>query len=100
MTYTPDTALQVNQLPISQELPRDEERMRETLTLWMKLVATAVNTKEGGLYDLQELFSFKQFFTAGNPNVFRNNYRDTFDITGMNGGPIAGGATVSFAHHI
>lgn len=100
MTFSSDPALQVNQLPISIEFPKEQERFYEILTLWAKRVTNAVNSKEGGLYTLEELFDFKQFFTAGNPNVFRNNYRKTFDLTGLNGGNIPGGATVSFPHNI
>ena len=100
MSFSSDQALQVNQLPISIEFPKEQERFYEILTLWAKRVTNAVNSKEGGLYSLEELFDFKQYFTASNPNVFRNDYRKTFDLTGLNGGNIAGGATVSFPHNI
>jgi|ERR1700687_187745 len=100
MSFSNDPAIQVNQLPISIEFPREEERFYEILTLWAKRVTNSVNSKEGGLFTLEELFDFKQYFTAGNPNTFRNDYRKTFDVTGLNGGNIAGGATVSFPHNI
>ena len=100
MTFSSDPALQVNQLPISIEFPKEQERFYEILTLWAKRVTNSVNSKEGGLFSLEELFDFKQFFTPSNPNVFRNDYRKTFDVTGLNGGNIPGGATVSFPHNI
>lgn len=100
MTFSSDPALQVNQLPISIEFPRDEDRFYEYLTIWAKRIANTVNSKEGGLYSLEELFDSKQYFTVANPNTFRNDYRKTFDITGLNGGAIAGGAIVSFPHNI
>src|SRR5215467_13270766 len=100
MSISSDQPLLVNQLPISIEFPKEEERFYDVLTLWATRVANAVNSKEGSLYTLQELFDFKQYFTANNSTVFRNDYRKTFDITGLNGGPIAGGATVNFAHNI
>lgn len=100
MTFTSDPALQVNQLPISIEFPKEKERFYEILTLWAKRVTNSVNSKEGGLFTLQETFDFKQFFTAGDPNNFRNDYRTTFDITGLNGGPIPASAVVVFPHNI
>ena len=100
MSFSNDPSLLVNQLPTTFELPREPERLHETLDLWIKRISNSVNSKEGGLFSLQEFFDFKQFFTAGNPNVFRNDYRKTFDITGLNGGNIAGGATVNFPHGI
>lgn len=100
MSFSSDPSLQVNQLPISIEFPKEQERFYEILTLWAKRVTNSVNSKEGGLFSLEELFNFKQFFIPNNPNNFRNDYRKTFDITGLNGGPIAGGATVSFPHNI
>ena len=100
MTFSSDPALQVNQLPISIEFPKEEEKFYEVLTLWAKRVTNSVNSKEGGLFSLQELYDFKQFFTAGNPSNFRNDYRKTFDITGLNGGPIPASATVVFPHNI
>lgn len=100
MSFTNDPALQANQLPISLEFPRDPERFYEVLTLWQKRVTNSLNTKEGALYVLQELYSFKQYFTPNNPNVFRNVYRYTYDMVALNGGPIAAGATVAVPHNI
>jgi hypothetical protein len=100
MSSPTDFTLIANQLPISQEFPKDQDRFLETLTLWEKRVANAVNSKEGGLYSLQEIFSFKQYFTLNNPGVFRNVYRKCFDMVDLNAGPIAGGATVAFPHGI
>lgn len=100
MSFSSDGALLINQLPLSQEFPEDDARFLETLTLWAKQVASAVNSKEGGLFSLQELFNSHQYFTQGNPNVFRNVYRKTFDLVDLNGGNIGAGATVAFPHNI
>ena len=100
MTFSSDPAAQINQLPISVEFPRDPERFLESLTNWIKRCTNAMNTKEGALYTLQETFCFKQYFTPNNPNVFRNMYRSVFNLTQLNGGSIAGSATVAFAHNI
>lgn len=100
MSFTNDPAILVNQLPISIEFPKDTETFKEVLTLWERRVANIINTKEGGLYTLQEFFSFKQYFTPNTPGVFRNVYRFTYDMVALNGGPIAPGATVSTPHNI
>ena len=100
MSFTSDPGLQANQLPISVDVPKDWDKFQEFIELWIKRNTNAVNTKEGGLYSLSEIFSFKQYFTINNPNVFRNVYRKTFDMVSLNGGNIAIGATVSSAHNI
>ena len=100
MSFSTNPALQVNQLPISIDLPRDPERYDEYLTLLLKRISNAVNNKEGSLYTLQELYSFKQYFTEGNPNVFRNAYRYVYDLVALNGGLILAGASVSFPNNI
>ena len=100
MSSSSDPALEVNQLPISIEFPKEPEGFRETLSLWQKRVSNAVNTKEGGLYDIEERFSFKQYFTPAQPFTYRNVYRKCFDLVNLNGGPIAPAATVSFPHNI
>lgn len=100
MSFNNDPALLVNQLPIAIEFPQDDQKFLETITLIYKRIAQAVNTKEGGLFSLQELFSSQQYFTAGNPQQFRNVYRKVFDMVVLNGGAIAPGATASFAHNI
>ncbi|HEY5236097.1 MAG TPA: hypothetical protein VIJ14_07965 [Rhabdochlamydiaceae bacterium] len=100
MSSTSDPALQVNQLPISIEFPEDPERFREVLTTNLRNTASTVNTKEGGLYNLIEQFPSKQYYNINNVNTFRNVYRKVFDLTVLNGGPIGGGATVTFPHGI
>lgn len=92
--------LLVNQLPLSMDFPRDEDKFYQVLTDLYKRIANCVNTKEGGLFSLQELYSSQQYFIIGNPNNFRNVYRTTFDMVDLNGGPITAGSTVTFAHNI
>lgn len=82
------------------EFPRDPDKFFEILTEIYKRIANSVNTKEGGLFSLQELFDSQQYFTTGQPNRFRNVYRKVFDMVDLNGGPILAGATASFAHNI
>lgn len=100
MTSTSDNPIQSNQLPISIEFPKVNKQFDEVLSLIYKRIADSVNTKEGALYLLQELATFKQYFIQGNPQLTRNVYRTTFDLVNLNGGNIAGGATVAFPHGI
>jgi len=100
MTFINDAASFINQLPISIDLPDDFKQYREVTTLLFKRIIDALNKKTGSLYYLQELGNFQSFFTSGQPYVFRNDYRYVFDLISLNGGNIAGGASVTFAHGI
>jgi hypothetical protein len=99
MSYSSDRSSLINQLPLSVDFPREQEKFLQILTDLYKRIANTVNTKEGGLYTLQEFFNSQQFFGA-NAQTLRNAYRTTFDLVSLNSGNIAGGATVTFAHHI
>lgn len=100
MSFSSDPGLLANQLPISNDIPKEWEKFQEFIELWIKRNTSAVNSKEGGLYSLNEILSFKQYYTINNPNVFRNVYRKSFDFVALNGGNIAVGAALSFAHGI
>lgn len=101
MSFSSDNPLLSNQLEISIDFPPVEDKdFLNMLSLTYKRVADSMNTKEGALYLLQELATFKQYFTQGNPQINRNVYRKTFDLVNLNGGNIAGGATVNFPHGI
>lgn len=100
MSFTSDKPIQVNQLPISIDFPKDQDKFMEAVTLFAKRVVNTLNTKEGGLFSLQELFDSQQYFISGNPNQFRNVYRKVFDIIALNGAPLAPGATFSQPHSI
>lgn len=100
MSFTTDPSSIVNQLAIALEIPQDATNLHEILSLLLKKYAQVINTKEGGLYTLQEQLNFKQFYTTLDTTIFRNVYRFTFDVVNKNGGPIAPGATVTFPHGI
>lgn len=100
MSFNSNPPLLVNQLPISVIFPNDFPKFLDILTELYKRIANSVNTKEGALFSLEELFDFQQYFTIGQPGVFRNVYRKVFDMVNLNGGSIAPGATVSFPHNI
>jgi len=100
MAFSSDQPLQTNQLPISVDLPQDQEQLRTVLTDNYKKTANIMNTKEGSLYLFQEIASYKQLSGASpmDPNI--NCYRTTFDLVSLNGGNITAGATVAFPHGI
>jgi hypothetical protein len=100
MSFSSDPATQLNQLPISIEFPKDEDNFQQYLTNWARRVANSVNSKEAGLYNLQEILSFKQYFKPNDVNNFRVVYRKTFDLVMLNGGPIPPNATIAFPHNI
>lgn len=101
MSFSSDNALIINQLPISIDFPEDQKKFLEVLTELYKRIANCVNTKEGGLFTVQETFNSQQFFTVENPQQFKNVYRKCFDLVYLNGGvDIAPGQTVAFPHDI
>ncbi len=93
MTFSSDAPLQANQLPISMEIPTDPKQLQETLSLHLKRITNAVNSKEGSVYPLQEFSTFQQYFTLNDPNQYRNGYRTTFDLVALFGGNIPVGTT-------
>jgi hypothetical protein len=100
LTLPSDPSLQINQIPVSLEIPEEYEEFREIASLLFKRIIDAVNKKTGSLYYLQELGNFQSFFVPGQPFVFADVYRSTFDLIDLNGGDIAGGASVVFPHNI
>ena len=80
MSFSSDQPLFANQLPISIEFPEIEKDFDQILSLTYKQIADVVNTKEGALYQPQELATFKQYFTPGDPLTNRNVYRKTIDF--------------------
>jgi hypothetical protein len=101
MSSTNDPGILANQVSISLDVPKPSDPgFQETLSLYLKRMADSINSKEGATYLLQELATFKQFYTSGNPQITRNVYRTTFDVVNLNGGSIAGGATVTVPHNI
>jgi len=101
MSFTSDNPIQINQLPISVDFNvEDPDQLKWLLEQNYKRTVSAVNTKEGAFYLLQELGNFKQWYTRNDPLRNRNVYRFVFDLVGLNGGNIGPGATVAFNHNI
>lgn len=88
MTISSDNPLNTNQLPISLDVNPQESNFQSILLLYLRRVANAVNTKESGLFLLQENANFEQWYQIGNPQQNRNAYRITVDLVFLNGGNI------------
>ncbi len=93
MTFSSDQSLNTNQLPISFDIDPNEPNFDSQFLLYVRRIANSVNTKESGLFLLQENASFEQWF-GSTPQQNRNGYRTTFDLVALNGGNILGGVTV------
>jgi len=93
MTFSSDPSLNTNQLPISLDVNPEDEEFQNILLLYLRRVANAVNTKESGLFLLQENANFEQWYQNGNPQQNRNAYRTTADLVSLNGGNIPTGST-------
>lgn len=93
MTFSSDNSLNTNQLPISLDVDPTDRDFQNILLLYLRRVANAVNTKESGLYLLQENANFEQWYQIGNPGQNRNAYRITVDLVNLNGGNISTGST-------
>lgn len=92
MTFSSDPSLNTNQLPVSFDIRPEEPEYDTTLLLYIRRIANAVNTKESGLFLLQETASFGQWF-GSSPQQNRDAYRTTFDLVSLNGGVILPGTT-------
>lgn len=89
MTFSSNEPLNTNQLPISIDVNPDEPGYQSILQLYLRRVANAVNTKESGLFLLQENASFEQWFNnttqvSGYSQQNRNGYRLTVDLVALN----------------
>ncbi len=106
MSFSSDVALLSNQLPISIDLEPEKPEFQEQLNLAIKRITDSINTKEGALYLLQELATFKQIYNLNPGDVYtlsvnRNVYRKTFDLVKQSGGlVIPPGAYPAFNHEI
>lgn len=102
MSFSSNEPSITNQLPLTVNLPdiARGELFQDRLQDIIKEMTLVVNSKEGGLYSLQEKFSSQTYFTIGDPQTFRNVYRKVLDFVNLNSGNIGASATVSFVHGI
>jgi hypothetical protein len=84
MTFSSDLSLNTNQLPVSLDVNPQDRDFESILLLYLRRVANAVNTKESGLFLLQETANFEQWYQIGNPQQNRNAYRLTVDLIFLN----------------
>ena len=94
MTFSPQNAIQ-SFVPTTFIFPENEDDVRLVLTDYLKKIVAAVNAKDIGQYNTQELVTGQQFFTAGNNNAFRQTYRKVIDF-----GALPNAAVKSVAHGI
>lgn len=99
MSFSSDSPLLSNQLPLSIDFPKDQEQFLETLSLAYKRIVDSMNSKEGSLYLLEEIASYNQYFptsvssSSSSSLIMRQGYRMTYDLVDLNGGPIPVGTT-------
>lgn len=93
MTASSNQPLNTNQLPVSLDVNPEDKEFGNILLLYLRRVANAVNTKESGIFVLQENANFEQWYQIGNPQQNRNAYRITVDLVNLNGGNIPAGST-------
>jgi hypothetical protein len=93
MSLSSNQPLNTNQLPISLDVNPEDKGFQDILLLYLRRVAQAVNTKESGLFLLQETANFEQWYQTANPGQNRNGYRLTADLVVLNGGNIPTGTT-------
>lgn len=95
MSYSSNIPGLQNQLPFSVEFSEDPKELRFDLTDTYQGIASAVNSKVGGLYVPQEKVNSEQYFDSSNPQKLRNVYRMVVDF-----GALPNTATKSVNHNI
>jgi len=90
------SAASIESTPVSFQIPETgNEDFDEIITLIYKRIANIVNTKEGALYDFNEVATFQQFFSS-QPFVYRPTYRKVVDCGALPGA----GLSKTVAHGI
>jgi hypothetical protein len=80
-------------LPTTIQYPKDPQELIIRLNKAYEDIATRLNVKQIGIFDLVEFLTGEQWFTTANPQVKRQTFRKAFEI-----GAIAAGATSTTAH--
>jgi hypothetical protein len=87
MSFSSDNPTLSNQVPVSFDVNPEEKNFNATLMLYLRRMANSVNTKDQGLYLLQETGNFQQWFNDSSPVTVSNNrngYRLTVDMVALN----------------
>lgn len=94
MTFNPRSTLGPF-IATSTYFPDDYNSFREKFLELYRDLANTVNTRDVGVFDLDEFLTGQNWFTSGNPQIKRKTFRKCFVI-----GAIAAGGTLTFAHGI
>lgn len=94
MGISSDNPLVSNQVS-NPNFPNDFKGLRDLLDREWKKLVDAINSKEGGLYLLQELATFKLYFDINNPLNALNVYRKV-----INFGALPNSTTKRIPHNI
>jgi hypothetical protein len=89
MTFNPVNSLGPF-IATSTFFPENFEEFRVKFLELYRDLANTVNTREVGIFDLQEFLTGEQWFTVGNPQVKRRTYRKSFVLAAT----VAGATTV------
>jgi hypothetical protein len=92
MTFNPSNTLSPF-LQTSVFFPDQFDEFRVKFLELYRNIASNVNLREIATYDLTETVTGEQWFTAGNPQVKRNTFREVYNV-----GAIAAGVTVNIPH--
>lgn len=95
MSYSSDPSGLQNQLPLSIELSKEPDEMRNDINDLYQSIASSVNNKVGGLYVPIEKINSEQYFDSSNVQRLRNVYRMTVDF-----GALPNATTKSVNHNI
>jgi len=80
MSYSSNIPGLQNQLPISVDFSEDPKDLRFDLSDTYQGIASAVNSKIGGLYVPEEKVNSEQYFDPSNPQKMKNVYRMVVDF--------------------
>lgn len=92
MTFNPANSL-APFLQTSVFFPDEFDEFRVKFLALYRDIASNVNVRQIGVFDLEEFLTGERWFSSGNPQVKRQTFRQVFEI-----GPIAPGATSTTAH--
>lgn len=95
MGFTSDIPSLGNQLPISLDFPSDQNAFRDRIQDVYQSIASAVNSKIGGLYSPIEKITSEQYFDPLNISKYKNVYRKVVDF-----GALPNASTKSVLHGI
>jgi len=93
-TFLPANAIQ-SFVPTTINLPQDFLEANPILTDYFKRIVAALNAKDIGQYNTQELLNGQLFFTPSDNNAFRAVFRKVIDF-----GSLPNAATKSVPHGI